>query len=111
MREKALYYPNKFDIDTLNNYPMIKDLVTTRRTAKKNNPGLMESDIWYDQQHPAFYMHHFKHYRYIFRNRRVVPWDGTYNQPIFPYINNNDRTGFVHNGCVEIVEPKPSGNW
>lgn len=105
------YYMNKYDENEFENFPMLKDLVTSKRRAKVNNPGQLESDLWYNQQFQSHYMNHFKHYRYIFRNRRVVPWDGTFNQPVFPYINNNDRTSFVHNGTMEIIEPKPSGNW
>jgi hypothetical protein len=111
VQTKALYYTSKYDENDLANYPMFAQYATSVRPAKKNNPGLMESDLWYESQYPAFYMHHFKSYRYIFRNRRVVPWDGTFNQPIFPYTSNNDRTNLVHNNTNEIVECKASGNF
>ena len=57
---------------------------------------------------PVFYHHHFKHYRYVFRNSRVIPWDGTYNQPTHPYLHMGGagRNGFVHNGLLEETEPK-----
>jgi hypothetical protein len=102
---------NQRDKNEFENYPLIKEIVTKRIINKKNSPTILESDYWWRAQYPTFYMHHFKHYRYIFRTRRVVPWDGTYNQPIFPYFSNNDRTAFVHNGLNESVEPKPSGNF
>lgn len=106
-----MYYDSRYEENDYANYPMLGQFLTQKRVCKTNNPGLLESDIWYDKQYPAFYMHHFKSYRYVLRNRRVVPWDGTFNQPVFPYTSNNDRTGLVHNGCLEIIEPKPSGNW
>ena len=71
----------------------------------------MESDHWWKTQFPVFYQHHFKHYRYIFRNRRVVPWDGTFNQPVFPFMYCNARGSFVSNGTGESIEPKPNGNF
>lgn len=100
------YYWNDRDIKEYQNYPLLYEYVWKRITPKAISPVVAESDFWWIQQFPVFYQHHFKSYRYILRNRRVVPWDGTYNQPIFPYFNSNNRTLFVHNGCVE--QPLPS---
>lgn len=111
VREKPLYYWSKWDYQTFENYPFIDQFVNTCRIAKKNSPGLPEEELWLKNQYPSFYMHHFKNYRYIFRSRRVVPWDGTFNQPIYPYSSNNDRTGLVHNGTNEIIEPGQNGLW
>ena len=108
---QALYYPNKFDHQYLDNYPMIKNILFYKVNAKENNPGLPEGEKWHNNQFTPFYMHHFKSYRYILRTRRVVPWDGTMNQPVFPYLDNNDRSGLVHNGNNEIIERGPNGNW
>jgi hypothetical protein len=72
---------------------------------------MLESDHWWQYQQPIFYQHHFKHYRYVFRHRRIIPWDGTPNQPIFPYMDCNDRTAFVSAGLLESSEPKGSANW
>lgn len=110
-KEKTLYYTSKYDEQILDNMPMVRTYLTTRINSKVNSPGLPEYEQWMREHNQTFYMHHFKNYRYILRNRRVVPWDGTFNQPIFPYANNNDRSGLVHNGCNEIVEAKPSGNF
>eukprot|EP00340_Litonotus_pictus_P006754 CAMPEP_0170528442 /NCGR_PEP_ID=MMETSP0209-20121228/13935_1 /TAXON_ID=665100 ORGANISM="Litonotus pictus, Strain P1" /NCGR_SAMPLE_ID=MMETSP0209 /ASSEMBLY_ACC=CAM_ASM_000301 /LENGTH=280 /DNA_ID=CAMNT_0010819649 /DNA_START=45 /DNA_END=887 /DNA_ORIENTATION=+ len=111
VKETPLYYTSKFDEQTLDNYPMVKNYVFNRIPAKKNNPGLPEWELWYKNQFPSHYMHHFKNYRYIMRSRRVVPWDGTFNQPALPYVVNNDRTGLVHNGSKEIIEPMPNSAW
>jgi len=105
------YYYNKFDKQYFENYPMLKELVTKRVASNKNNPGLPEDELWYQNQYPSFYMHHIKSYRYILRNRRVVPWDGTFNQPVYPYTSNNDRSGIVHNGTNEIIERNPRPDW
>ena len=95
----------------MDNYPMIKNILMYKRISKYNSPGLSEGEVWHNQQFQPFYMHHFKSYRYILRTRRVVPWDGTMNQPIFPYLDNNDRSGLVHNGNNEILERGPNGHW
>lgn len=109
--ERPLFYPNKQDLDLFSNYPLLEDLVTGKRVTKVLNPGFMEAEIWNINQFQPYYLHHFKHYRYVFRNRRVVPWDGTFNQPIYPYFGLNSRTELVHNGLAEASEPKPNSNW
>lgn len=107
----AFYYKSKYDEQILDNYPLIRQFLEQKRISNKNNPGLPEDEVWNKSQYKTFYHHHFKNYRYIFRTRRVVPWDGTFNQPVIPYLDNNDRSGLVHNGCMEIIEPRGSGNW
>ena len=107
----AFYYRSKYDQQVLDNYPLVNRYVSSQLIAKKNNPGLLEEELWYKQQFPSFYHHHFKNYRYTLRSRRVVQWDGTFNQPVLPYSSNNDRTGLVHNGTNEIIEPGPNGMW
>jgi hypothetical protein len=99
-----LYYPSKLDLNLFENYPLLQNYLSRKRVTKIDSPGATESELWNINQFQPHYMHHFKHYRYIFRNRRVVPWDGTFNQPIYPYLNNNDRSAFVHNGLNEIRE-------
>ena len=107
----TIYYRSDRDQRELDNYPLVKQLVTKRIVAKVHSPTIMESDFWYRHQLPVFYQHHFKHMRYILRKKREVQWDGTFNQPIFPFTGLNDRGLFVHNGILESVEPKASGNW
>lgn len=106
-----LYYNSKYDEQILQNYPLINNYVNYKITPKYNSPGLPEFEVWNKSQYKTFYQHHFKSYRYILRTRRVVPWDGTFNQPVFPYIENNDRSQLVHSGISEIIQPTPSGNW
>ena len=109
--DKIHFYSNKFDEDTFANYPLLKRYVCSKRVIKTDSPGLVEHFLWNEQQYEPFYMHHMKHYRYIFRNRRVVQWDGTYNQPIYPYLSNNDRASYVHNGVNEIFMPSINPSW
>ncbi len=106
-----IYYSTERDTRMFENYPRLKEIVTKRIASRQPNPTTLESDYWWSAQQPVFYHHHIKHYRYIMRNRREVPWDGTYNQPIFPYHTLNVRTGFVHAGTLESVEPKPNATW
>jgi hypothetical protein len=110
-QNRPLYNNHWRVMNDFRNYPLMYHLVTSRVINKAINPSALEADVWWYFQNPVFYHHHFKHYRYIYRNRRVVPWDGTFNQPIYPYLHLNDRTNFVHNGLNEVNEPKPSGNF
>lgn len=110
-KNPPIYYLTDRDQKEFLNYPMLYEIVCKKIDHKLYSPQWQESDFWWAHQNPIFYMHHFKHYRYVFRNRREIPWDGTFNQPIFPYMKNNDRTAFVSNGLLEAVEPKGSGNW
>jgi hypothetical protein len=105
------YYHNWRESNDFANYPMLYSLVMTRINNKIRSPSVLESDHWYQNQMPVFYQHHFKHYRYVFRNRRVVPWDGTMNQPVFPFMCCNNRSGFVSNGTLEATEPKAGFNF
>lgn len=105
------YYLNDRDERFFENYPLIKELVTKRIENKSPSPVAAESDMWWKGHQPVFYHHHFKHWRYVMRNRREIQWDGTFNQPIFPFMQCNDRTAFVHNGVNENVVPGASGNW
>lgn len=109
--ERPLFYSNKQDDDLFENYPLLEDLISGKRVTKILNPGVLEAELWNMNQFQPYYLHHFKHYRYIMRDRRVVPWDGTFNQPIYPYLGLKSRTELVHNGLAEITEPKPNANW
>lgn len=108
---RPIYYMNERDQREFDNYPRLKEIVTKRIASKVSSPTIMEGDLWWMAQSPVFYHHHIKHYRYMWRHRREVAWDGTYNQPIVPYHTLNDRTAFVHAGLTETVEPKPNGAW
>jgi hypothetical protein len=105
------YYMNARDYDELANYPLLEDMVFSKINARNKSPAMMESDYWWSFQFPVFYQNHFKHYRYIFRHAREVPWDGTYNQPIFPYMQNSARDLFVSSGLTESVVPSGSANF
>lgn len=104
-------YMNDRDQRELDNLPMVKEITTKRITSKLFSPTVHECDYWLSHNSPVFYHHHIKHYRYLWRTKREVAWDGTYNMPILPFTSLNDRTEFVHNGLNEATEPKPSGAW
>lgn len=108
---KPLYYMTERDQREFENYPRLKEIVNKRIASRISSPAIQEADYWWTSQQPVFYHHHIKTYRYMFRHRREVAWDGTYNQPIFPYHTLNDRTQFVHAGLLDSSEPKPNGAW
>jgi len=108
---KPLRYANERDMRELKNFPLLNELVTKRIDAKSSSPVVKESIRWWAHQSPVFYHHHTKHYRYLWRTKREVQWDGTFNMPIYPFHNLADRMGFVHAGQLEAVEPKPNGAW
>ena len=99
------------DMNEFENYPLLYDMVFKRIASRNKSPTIMESDYWWQFQNPTFYQSHFKHYRYIFRNSREVPWDGTFNQPIFPYMQPGARDLFVSNGLTESVVPAATANY
>lgn len=107
-QDTALYYFGRQDHQLFQNYPLLQNYTLHKRVTKTDTPGQLESEYWNVKQFQPFYMNHYKNFRYVFRNRRVVPWDGTFNQPIYPYLDNNDRTLFVHNGLSEIRELHPN---
>lgn len=111
MKAPAEYYMNFQDKNEFANYPLLDDLVFNRVANRNKSPTVMESDYWWSFQFPAFYQSHFKHYRYIFRNAREVQWDGTYNQPIFPYMQASARDVFVSSGLTEAVVPAATANF
>jgi hypothetical protein len=108
---KIQAYMNERDERELKNYPLLNEIVTKRISTKNSSPTIQESDYWWGFQYPVFYHHHIKHYRYLWRTKREVQWDGTFNMPIFPYAKLQDRMGFVHAGLTEITEPKPNAAW
>lgn len=110
-KNPPVYYMNDRDRKEFLNYPMLWQTISRKIQHRHRSPTMLESDHWWQYQSPVFYMHHFKHYRYVFRHRREIPWDGTYNQPIFPFMGCNDRTAFVSAGLLEATEPKGSANW
>lgn len=109
--DRPVYYQSKWDLDRFANFPLLENYIYGSVVHKSSTPGMLESEKWNMTQYEPFYMHHFKHYRYIMRNRRVIQWDGTFNQPIYPYLSNNDRTALVHNGLNEITESKFTPHW
>lgn len=103
-------YPSDKTRKEFCNYPMLYQLVAQRVPSKLSSPVILEHDYWWTIQNPVYYLHHFKHYRYVFRHRRVVPWDGTFSQPVVPFMGMSNKAGLVHAGTNEEIEPKGSAN-
>ena len=81
-------YNHALHAKTLANYP---DLVywNVTRVLPKNPPTPDAHREWMTRQQPVFHMAHKNVYRYRFRKPRYVPWDGSMNQPVMPYMNDN----------------------
>lgn len=78
-------YNNRFHQRALQNYP---DLLwwNLTRTLPKNPPVPDAHKEWRVRQTPVFHQYHKTCYRYRLRKPRYVPWDGSQNQPVMPYL-------------------------
>jgi hypothetical protein len=79
------FYNNDFHNKSLLNYPDLWWWQITRILPK--NPPVPDSHIeWGYQQKPIYHQYHKCVYRYRFRKPRFVPWDGSMNQPVMPFM-------------------------
>jgi len=100
--EKSTYYMHHTEKREFENFPMMAEGLSKKRLTKLMNPSILEADVWWYMQKPVFYHHHNRHWRYTFRHSRIIPWDGTFQQPTHPFLHGlNDRNSFVHNGVGE----------
>ena len=78
-------YNHRFHQRALQNYP---DLLwwNLTRTLPKNPPVPDAHKEWRVRQTPVFHQYHKTCYRYRMRKPRYVPWDGSQNQPVMPYL-------------------------
>jgi hypothetical protein len=81
------FYDNYFMRRDFLNYP---DLLywNIARVLPRNPPVPDAHREWRTRQFPVFHDYHRKVYRYRFRKPRYVPWDGSMNQPIMPYLHD-----------------------
>lgn len=78
-------YNQALNAKTLVNYPDLFYWNLTRILPKNPivNDGHRE---WRTRQSPVFHQYHRTTYRYRQRKPRYVPWDGSMNQPVMPYM-------------------------
>jgi len=78
-------YNHQFHQRALLNYP---DLFwwNLTRVLPKNPPVPDAHREWRTRQTPVFHQYHKTCYRYRMRKPRYVPWDGSQNQPVMPYL-------------------------
>tara|TARA_B110000503_G_C7062605_1_gene377336 strand:+ start:580 stop:1032 length:453 start_codon:yes stop_codon:yes gene_type:complete len=80
-----VFYNQKFNSRALLNYP---DLFwwNLTRVLPRNPPVPDNHKEWRTRQTPVFHQYHKTCYRYRMRKPRYVPWDGSMNQPVMPYL-------------------------
>ena len=78
-------YNNDFHTKGLLNYP---DLFwwNLTKVLPKNPPVPDAHREWRTRQTPVYHQYHRTTYRYRHRKPRYVPWDGSQNQPVMPYM-------------------------
>ena len=78
-------YNQPIHAKALINYPDLFYWNLTRVLPK--NPPLPDAHReWRTRQTPVFHQYHKNAYRYRMRKPRYVPWDGSMNQPVMPYM-------------------------
>ncbi len=63
-------------------------------------PRHMPDYQWRLHQTPVYHEYHKTTYRYRLRKPRMVPWDGTMNQPVMPFLD--DTFSNVVNGTWKV---------
>jgi hypothetical protein len=82
---RGLKYARPIHAKALINYPDLFYWNLTRVLPK--NPPLPDAHReWRTRQTPVFHQYHKNAYRYRMRKPRYVPWDGSMNQPVMPYM-------------------------
>ena len=93
-----VFYNHQFHNRALVNYP---DLFwwNLTRVLPKNPPVPDSHREWRTRQQPVFHQYHKTCYRYRIRKPRYVPWDGSQNLPVMPYLM--DAGTDVNNGTFK----------
>ena len=93
-----ILYNHAFNAKTLANYP---DLFywSVCRVLPKCPPVPDAHREWRTRQNPVFHQYHKNVYRYRYRRPRYIQWDGSMNQPVMPYLNDNGTD--VNNGTFK----------
>lgn len=78
-------YNHALQAKSLANFPDLFYWNVTKVLPK--NPPIPDAHReWRTRQTPVFHQYHKNAYRYRMRKPRYVPWDGSMNQPIMPYM-------------------------
>lgn len=80
-------YNHQFHSRALSNYP---DLFwwNMTRILPRNPPVPDPHREWRTRQTPVYHQYHKTCYRYRMRKPRYIPWDGSMNQPVMPYLHD-----------------------
>lgn len=76
------------------NHPDFYDWALGKEMPKFQG-GAEAHNIWRMKQTPVYHQYHRCTYRYRYRAPRFIPWDGTMNQPVMPYLID-DSTGVIN---------------
>jgi hypothetical protein len=80
-----IMYNHALHAKSLMNYPDLFFWNLTKVLPK--NPPLPDAHReWRTRQTPVYHQYHRTTYRYRQRKPRYVPWDGSQNQPVMPYM-------------------------
>lgn len=91
-------YDHQFHSRALLNYPDMFWWNLTR-VLPKNPPVPDAHREWRTRQNPVYHQYHKTCYRYRMRKPRYIPWDGSMNQPVMPYLH--DQGTDVINGTFK----------
>ena len=80
-----VFYNHRFHERALLNFPDLYWWNLTR-VLPKNPPVPDAHREWRTRQMPVFHQYHKVCYRYRLRKPRYIPWDGSMNQPVMPYL-------------------------
>jgi hypothetical protein len=87
MQRPLFFYDNNFHSRSMANYP---DMLwwNLTRVLPRNPPVPDAHREWRTRQTPVFHQYHKTCYRYRMRRPRYIPWDGSQNQPVMPYLHD-----------------------
>lgn len=91
-------YNHVWNHKALANHPDLNWWALTR-ILPKNPPQPDAHREWRTRQTPVFHQYHKNVYRYRYRRPRYVPWDGSMNQPVMPYMHDDGTD--VNNGTFK----------
>mgnify|MGYP006889531406 CR=1 FL=1 len=87
--QRPLYvYNNHFHTRAMANYPDFFWWNVTR-VLPRNPPVPDAHREWRVRQTPVYHQYHKTVYRYRLRKPRYIPWDGSMNQPVMPFLHDD----------------------
>ena len=98
-------YNHDFHNRALLNYPDLFWWNFCRELPK--SPPVPNAHLeWRMRQTPVFHQYHKNCYRYRFRKPRYVPWDGSQNQPVMPFLHD-EGTDVINGTFKRNVNTSP----